>query len=189
MIYVVYHNAMAERTRTATQASTRTEAGAGRPAAPATVGQMQVADALVHLSRAIEAIHTRVAQEHDLAPVQAKLLCILAVTPSTMGELARYLGVEKAAVTGLIDRAERRGLVAREPVVGDRRSFNVVLTDAGRRAGQIFHANVTSELERLVAPLGESGTARFARSLSTILAASPLAGSCILTTPETKETP
>lgn len=149
---------------------------------------MQVADALVQLSRVIEAVHTRIAQEHDLAPVQAKLLCILAVAPCTMGQLARHLGVEKAAVTGLIDRAERRGLVAREPVVGDRRSLNVVLTDDGRRSGQAFHANVRSELERLVAPLGESGTARFARSLATMLAASPSAGRCVLTAPETKET-
>ena len=188
MIYVVYHSAMAQQTRAAKPASMPSKVGTGSPRDAQTAGQVQVADALVQLSRAIEAVHTRIAQEHDLAPVQAKLLCILAVTPCTMGELGRHLGVEKAAVTGLIDRAERRGLVAREPVAGDRRSFNVVLTDVGRRSGHAFHADVTSELEQLVAPLGASGTARFARSLSTILVASPSAGRCVLTTPETKET-
>ena len=186
MIYVVYHAPMAERTRAAKPAPST--AGTDRPGDARAAAQMEVADALVHLSRAIEAVYTRVAQEHDLAPVQAKLVCILAAAPCTMGELGRHLGVEKAAVTGLIDRAERRGLVVRKPVVGDRRSFNVVLTDVGRRSGQAFHANVTSELERLVTPLSEANRARFVRTLAMILAASPSAGRCVLATPETKET-
>jgi DNA-binding MarR family transcriptional regulator len=46
-----------------------------------------------------------------------------------MTELARCCGVEKAALTGLVDRAERRGLAERTPVPGDRRALRVTLTD------------------------------------------------------------
>ena len=40
-----------------------------------------------------------------------------------MAELAHCFGVEKAVLTGLMDRAERRGLAQRSPVPGDRRAL------------------------------------------------------------------
>lgn len=49
-----------------------------------------------------------------------------------MNELARLLGLDKSSVTGLIDRAERRGLVVRVPSTTDRRAVLVSLTDHGR---------------------------------------------------------
>src|SRR6201996_5972620 len=50
----------------------------------------------------------------------------------TMNELARLLELDKSSVTGLVDRAERRGLVARAPSAADRRSVLVRLTHEGR---------------------------------------------------------
>ena len=95
----------------------------------------------------------RVADRHDLTPVQARLLCVLAAGPRGMADLARCCGVEKAALTGLVDRAERRGLAERGPVPGDRRALRVTLTDAGRRSAAAFHAEATAELSRLLSPL------------------------------------
>ena len=66
-----------------------------------------------------------------------------------MAELAQSFGVEKAALTGLMDRAEKRGLAARSPVPGDRRAVQVTLTDAGRRAATAFHADVGEALNKL----------------------------------------
>jgi len=172
---------MAEQGRTPRS----TEPLAAAAAADA-LSQPPVADGLVRLSRIIEGIHARVSQEHDLTPVQAKLLCILCLSPATMSELARCLGVEKAAMTGLIDRAERRGLVAREAVPGDRRALNVVLTDTGRQAGESFHAQVTAELNELVAPLNTRDHTGFARALTQIVSAAPSAGQW-RTTPDAKE--
>jgi DNA-binding MarR family transcriptional regulator len=105
--------------------------------------------------------------------VQAKLLCVLAFAPRGMGELARAFGVEKAALTGLVDRAEQRGLVTREPVPGDRRALNVALTETGRRKGKRFHAEVTAELEQLVAPLAARDRDEFVRLLGEVVAAIP----------------
>jgi DNA-binding MarR family transcriptional regulator len=111
------------------------------------------ADVLVQLSRLVQGAFARIADRHDLTPVQGRLLCVLAQGPRGMTELARCCGVEKAAVTGLVDRAERRGLAERAPVPGDRRALRVTLTEAGRRSAAAFHADVTAELNHLLSPL------------------------------------
>src|SRR5262249_43124789 len=50
-----------------------------------------------------------------------------------MHELAGALLLSKGGLTGLVDRVEAAGLVARASVPGDRRSLYVGLTPAGRR--------------------------------------------------------
>jgi DNA-binding MarR family transcriptional regulator len=86
-----------------------------------------------------------------------------------MAELARCFGVERAALTGLIDRAERRGLARRSPVPGDRRAVRVTLTDTGRRAAAAFHADATEELNQLFTPLAPAQRERFRSAMATII--------------------
>ena len=50
-----------------------------------------------------------------------------------MSVLSRYLMVTGGNVTGLTDQLEKEGLVKREADLEDRRSFRVLLTEAGRR--------------------------------------------------------
>jgi DNA-binding MarR family transcriptional regulator len=126
------------------------------------------ADGLVRLSHLVQAAFTRVAALHDLTPVQGRLLCVLAQAPRGMAELARAFGVERAALTGLIDRAERRGLVERRAVPGDRRAVRVSLTPDGSRTAARFHAAVTHELLRLLAPLAPPERAAFRAALAAI---------------------
>lgn len=87
-----------------------------------------------------------------------------------MAELACALGVEKAALTGLMDRVERRGLASRSPVPGDRRALQVTLTDAGRAAAMAFHAQIGTELRALVSALGCDDQAHFRTAMTTIIA-------------------
>jgi DNA polymerase III delta prime subunit len=75
---------------------------------------------------------------------------------------------EKAALTGLVDRAERRGLAERAPVPGDRRALRVTLTDAGRRSAAAFHAEVTAELSRLLSPLAPEDREQFRTAMARI---------------------
>jgi DNA-binding MarR family transcriptional regulator len=131
---------------------------------------LDVATGLIQLSRLVQDIHVRLSQRHDLAPVQAKLLCVLADGPRGMTELAHCFGVEKAALTGLVDRAERRGLVTRSPVPGDRRALRVTLTDTGRRAAAAFHAEATAELRHLVSPLPPDDREHFRIAIAKIIA-------------------
>ena len=51
---------------------------------------------------------------------------------SRMGDLSRTLGVTKSAVTGLVDRLLRVGLVRRSRSKADRRVVRIALTSKGR---------------------------------------------------------
>jgi DNA-binding MarR family transcriptional regulator len=152
-------------------------------------GPSDVAVGLAQLSRLVECVMARVAGGLDLTPVQARLLCTLGFGPRVMSDLARCLGVEKAGLTGLVDRAERRGLVQRTPVPGDRRAFQITLTDAGRRAGEAFHTQVTAALDELVAPLSPRVHQQFGRALTEILTAASRGAfdHCMTALPELNE--
>jgi DNA-binding MarR family transcriptional regulator len=144
---------------------------------PGSSTDADVATGLVQLTTLVQAIYARVSERHDLTPVQARLLCHLLDGPRGMAELARCFGVEKAALTGLMDRAERRGLARRSPVPGDRRALQVTLTDAGHRAAAAFHAEVSAELSRLIAPLAPHDRDHFRATMAEIIAACRMARS------------
>ncbi len=138
----------------------------GRSAAEA--NQLEDAAALIQLSALVQDAFARVAQRHDLTPVQARLLCALVEGPRGMADLARGFGVEKAALTGLADRTERRGLAKRVPVPGDRRAMRVALTDIGRRTAAAFHADMTAELTQLLSPLAPHDREQFRAAMAKI---------------------
>lgn len=72
------------------------------------------------------------ASELELHPAQAGALLQLA-SPLPMNELAAVLACDNSNVTGLVDRLEARGLVARQANPDDRRVKRIVLTAAGSR--------------------------------------------------------
>jgi len=88
--------------------------------------------------------------EHDLsAPQVHTLLALGAEGALTMGDLARRVAVTEKTVTGLVDRLERDGLVARRRDEGDRRIIHVDLT----RGGRALHRRLESGLLRALAHL------------------------------------
>src|SRR6516165_3619515 len=145
--------------------------GHGRaPDGPLAGADVDVADGLVQLTTLVQAIYARVSERHDLTPVQAKLLCVLLDGPRGMAELAHSFGVEKAALTGLTDRAERRGLARRSPVPGDRRALQVTLTDAGHQAAAAFHAELGAQLSGLISSLAPQDREHFRSTMAEIIA-------------------
>lgn len=74
------------------------------------------------------------AAEFELSPVQCHVLHLLEPgQPVPMGRLAENLSCDASNVTGLVDRLESRGLLARQPSPADRRVKVLVLTPAGAR--------------------------------------------------------
>ena len=72
--------------------------------------------------------------EFELTPQSAHAMTILSTLgQATMSELAYCLYCDASNATGLVDRLERRGLVAREPSQQDRRAKVVRLTPEGAR--------------------------------------------------------
>ena len=69
----------------------------------------------------------------ELSPSQFNVLNLLSSEPDGLSqtELSRQLIMHRSNVTGLVDRLEKRGLVARHDVAADRRAYRVVLTASG----------------------------------------------------------
>src|ERR1700754_213954 len=98
------------------------------------MASLSTVDGLAQLSFLVLGRLERRAAEHDLSIVQTRLLGVLRDRRPTMNELAKLLGLDKSSISGLIDRAERRGLVTRVPSTSDRRVTQVALTDQAREA-------------------------------------------------------
>ncbi len=112
---------------------------------------MGLVDALAQLSFAVQGALGRIAIAHDMSIAQVRLLGILRDRRPTIKELAKYLQVDKSSVTGLVDRAQERGLVRRTASLLDRRSVQVTIT----AAGQDLVDRATAELEAEIAELAE----------------------------------
>lgn len=106
-------------------------------------------EALVRLAHVVDQVFGEVSRERGLTSQQAQLLCLLIEEPVGMTRLSRLLHLEKSSLTGLVDRVERRGLVARVRDDTDRRACRIALTDEGVRQGNETHNEVTSRLEQL----------------------------------------
>jgi DNA-binding MarR family transcriptional regulator len=101
---------------------------AERPRYRALLELLRTADTIWDASRAFFA-------RWDLSPSQFNVLNLLHLNPDGLSQtdLSRFLIMHRSNVTGLVDRLEKRGLVARRDVAGDRRAYRVLLTPAGER--------------------------------------------------------
>src|SRR5690606_26262505 len=109
----------------------------------------ELAAALVPVAFATMAVLNKIGAEHDLSLTLLRVLGILADRRPRMAELAEYLGLERQTMSGLIARAEKRGLLARAPSVLDGRATEVFLTEQGLRLVGRLHA----QMRKALAPL------------------------------------
>ncbi|MFI0793928.1 MarR family winged helix-turn-helix transcriptional regulator [Micromonospora rubida] len=116
-----------------------TDAPTGVPADP-------LVDALVRNAFQVMGVLTRVGAEHDLSLTQLRVFGLLRDRRPRMTELATFLGLDKSTMSGLIDRAERRGLLARGKSAEDRRAVDVFLTAAGLELTERLYAEVRAAL-------------------------------------------
>jgi MarR family transcriptional regulator, lower aerobic nicotinate degradation pathway regulator len=126
-------------------------------------------DGLVQLSFAVQSAIARVADVHDLSLVQVRLLGILRDREPAMLAVATFLNLDKSSVTGLVDRAEGRGLVRRTTTPEDRRTVRVALTDRGRLLAQKLAKQVERELSLLVEGLSKADLQRLLTIASQIV--------------------
>ncbi len=127
------------------------------PAAPSRAGEdLGLVDALAQLSFLVHNALAEIAGQHGLSIIQTRLLGVLRDREPTMNALGRHLGLDKSSVSGLVDRARRRGLVTRTVSPADRRAVQVSVTDTGRQlAGQVAAA-FTERVETFTAGLADA---------------------------------
>lgn len=127
---------------------------------------LSLVDSMVQLSFLVHNALNRIGAEHDLSIIQIRLLGILRDREPTMQQLAQHLGLDKSSITGLIDRAQRRGLVERVVSPHDKRGFLVRMTKLGRQLIEEGETRIVQHLTEMADALTEAERSQFS-SLAT----------------------
>src|SRR5262245_51950232 len=93
-------------------------------------------DALAQAAFVTMAVLNKLGAENALSLTQLRVCGILRDRRLSMAGLASYLGLGKSTMTGLVDRAEERGLMARAPNEDDGRVIDVFLTKDGLKLAE-----------------------------------------------------
>ena len=89
------------------------------------------------VSRKLRTLFDARARDMGLTLPRARLLMQLAAQDGPIqSDLAAILDIEQPTLVRLLDGLERKGLVERRPVEGDRRARRIVLTPAAREQAQ-----------------------------------------------------
>ena len=131
---------------------------------------MALVDALASCAFVIMGVLTRIAAENDMSLTQLRALGILRDRRPRMAQLAEFLGLDRSTMSGLIERAEGRGLVQRVPNAEDRRAVDVVMTAAGLELADVLAADVRRALAPITERIDPSRRAVLVEELTRMLA-------------------
>ncbi len=126
-------------------------------------------DALVRTTFVVMAVLNKIGADNDLSLTQLRVLGILRDRRPRMAALAERLGLEKSTMTGLIDRAEERGLLARAPSADDGRAMDVFLTREGAALAERLYVQVLHALGPVTEHLTPSDRRRLLSLLDRML--------------------
>jgi len=145
------------------------------PGGRAASEQTQLIDVLAQTAFVVIGVLTRIAAEHDLSLTQVRVLGILRDRRLRMAELADFLGLEKSTLSGLVDRAQKRGLLERGKDAEDGRAVTVFMAPAGFELAQRVEADVHQALAQVTDRLEPGQRSRLTLLLDTMLTDGPTA--------------
>jgi DNA-binding MarR family transcriptional regulator len=114
-------------------------------------------DALAQSAFIVMGVLSRIAAANDLSLTQLRALGILRDRRPRMAELADHLGLERSTMSGLVERAERRGLLARGRNADDGRAVDVFMTPAGLELAERMHEEIRQALLPVTGRLDAAG--------------------------------
>lgn len=111
----------------------------------------------------------RIKENTDLRPGEPKILeFLLEHEPCEQKQIATGCSLDSASVTGMLGRMEKRGLVKRENMNGNRRSLYVSMTDEGRRLSKVVEDTFLSVDSAAIKGMSEDEVSEFMRLLGII---------------------
>ncbi len=129
------------------------------------VDVMGIVPALVRGSFLIERVYADSAREAGITPQQGVLLCVLMPGALGMTELGAVLRLAKSSLTGLVNRTEANGFVARSADPADTRAVMVSLTPPGASIAQVFYDETCRRIDALTYGLSTDERAALAALL------------------------
>lgn len=130
-------------------------------------GVDEVTDAVLSASRALVAIASRsLAGTGEVTIAQYRALVVLQSRgPQSAQRLAAELGVAPSTATRMCDRLVAKGLIAREPVAGNRREVRLVATAAAAEVVGAVNRRRRRELRTIVSAMPERDRRALVRAL------------------------
>jgi len=98
---------------------------------------MDTTEILIKIRKIVRSINVeskKIQKEHGVSIPQVLCLHYLKNSENymaTQGEIRKFLNLNSSTISGIIDRLEAKGLVARLPRKGDKRVVNISLTSKG----------------------------------------------------------
>lgn len=137
----------------------------------------EVINSLRRLFKAINEYSKRIFRRTGLSGPQVWALTVLANEPGlSHGELAERLFAHRSTVTGIVDRLEGRGMVARTTDPDDRRGIQLSLTSRGYRVLKKSPPPVQIGLRRALERLPTAQLRRLRRMLQAVVQETAAAG-------------
>ena len=106
--------------------------------------------------RSVDIESKKIQKEYGVSIPQVLCLSFLHESPnyqSTQGEIRKFLNLNSSTVSGIVDRLEKKGLLARLPKAGDKRVVNIALTSAGDKLlnnrPSLLHEQLSEKLQKL----------------------------------------
>ena len=120
---------------------------------------METTEILIKIRKIVRTIDIeskKIQKEHGVSIPQ--VLCLTFLHDSrnyqaTQADLRRFLNLNPSTVSGIIDRLEKKGYLARLPKIGDKRVVNIALTSSGDRLlkgiPSLLHVQLAEKLQKL----------------------------------------
>lgn len=106
--------------------------------------------------RSIDIESKKIQKEYGVSIPQVLCLSYLRESSNyqaTQGEIRKYVNLNSSTVSGIINRLEKKGYLARLPKAGDKRVANIVLTSAGdellKTIPPLLHEQLSERLKKL----------------------------------------
>lgn len=121
--------------------------------------QMDTAEILIKIRKIVRSVDIeskKIQKEYGVSIPQVLCLSFLHDSPnyqSTQGEIRTFLNLNSSTVSGIINRLEKKGYLARLPKSGDKRVVNIALTSAGDKLlgtiPSLLHEQLSEKLQKL----------------------------------------
>lgn len=119
---------------------------------------MNTTEILIKIRKIVRSINLeskKVQKEYGVSIPQILCLDYLSRSPyyqSTQGELKKFLNLNSSTTSGIINRMESKGLIARLPKSGDKRVVKIALTSKGskllKKVPPLLQERLTKKLEK-----------------------------------------
>ncbi|WP_319226557.1 MarR family transcriptional regulator [Draconibacterium orientale] len=120
---------------------------------------METRDILIKIRKIVRSVDIeskKIQKEHGVSIPQVLCLNFLRESPNyqtTQGELRKFLNLNPSTVSGIINRLEKKGYLARLPKSGDKRVVNIALTSSGDQLlstmPSLLHEQLSEKLTQL----------------------------------------